>query len=91
MSQKNKQQSKNLPSDQQPYTFTDYLKINAIFWGFLVIVAVAVFITTGAKMDPVMGNVFFFIFAVFGGGFTAVSIFDYFYEKVASREDTGDN
>ncbi len=88
MSQKNKEQVKD---GNAPYTLIDYVKINAIFWAFLVVVAIAVFITTGAKMDPVMENVFFFIFAVFGGGFTLVSVFDYIYEKAASKDEKENN
>jgi hypothetical protein len=63
------------------FTFKDYFYINIFFWAFLLVVAVIVFFTTGAKMDPIMGNVFSFIFLVFGCGFTAVSIFDGVYEK----------
>jgi hypothetical protein len=48
---------------------------------------VIVFLTAGAKWDPIMANVFSFIFLVFGCGFTAVSIFDFFYEKAAAKNE----
>ncbi|MEI7542453.1 MAG: hypothetical protein WCJ94_04305 [bacterium] len=64
------------------FSIKDYVYINIFFWAFLVIVALVVFFTTGAKMDPIMENVFVFIFAVFGCGFTVVSIFDGVYEKL---------
>ena len=62
------------------FSFKDYFYINLFFWAFLLVVAIIVFFTTGAKMDPIMQNVFTFIFLVFGCGFTAVSVFDGIYE-----------
>jgi hypothetical protein len=84
---RNKDTKQNQPAqdDSGVYTFRDYFYINLIFWGFLTVVAVAVFFSTGAKMDPVIENVFTFIYMVFGLGFTAVSIFDALYEKVAGQ------
>ena len=80
--------NKNREQQQAPvqkasdeFTFKDYFYVNIFFWAFLLLVAVIVFFTTGAKMDPIMTNVFTFIFLVFGGGFTAVSVFDGLYEK----------
>jgi hypothetical protein len=61
------------------FSIKDYLVINAVFWAFLLVIAVIVFITAGGKWDPIMSNVFSFIFLVFGCGFTAVSVFDYIY------------
>jgi type III secretory pathway component EscU len=69
------------------FTIKDYLVINVIFWAFLLAVAVIVFLTTGAKWDPIMGSVFMFIFLVFGGGFSAVSVFDYVYERIAKKNE----
>jgi hypothetical protein len=74
-----KQQTSGKNTDQ--FTFKDYFYINVFFWAFLFVVAIIVFFSTGAKMDPIMQNVFTFIFLVFGCGFTAVSVFDAVYEK----------
>ena len=75
------QSSDKTDKSQAEFSFKDYFYINLFFWAFLFVVAVIVFFTTGAKMDPIMQNVFTFIFLVFGCGFTAVSIFDAVYEK----------
>jgi hypothetical protein len=65
------------------FTLKDYFYVNIMFWAFLLVVALIVFFTTGAKWDPIMQNVFTFIFLVFGLGFTGVSIFDAIYEKLS--------
>jgi uncharacterized membrane protein len=89
---KNKNQSQQ-PQQKQPaekageYSIKDYIIINAVFWAFLLVIAVIVFITAGGKWDPIMSNVFSFIFLVFGCGFTAVSVFDYVYEKAAKKNE----
>ena len=36
------------------FSIKDYVYINIFFWAFLVIVALVVFFTTGAKMDPIL-------------------------------------
>ncbi len=90
---KDKQQQK---PKQQPagageeYTVKDYVYINIFFWAFLFVVAMVVFFTTGAKFDAIMQNVFMFIFLVFGLGFTAVSVFDYIYEKTAKKNENAE-
>ena len=76
----NQQQQAPVQKASDEFTFKDYFYINIMFWAFLFVVAVIVFFTTGAKMDPIMQNVFTFIFLVFGCGFTAVSVFDGLYE-----------
>jgi hypothetical protein len=76
-----KQQQAPAQKANDEFSFKDYFYINLFFWAFLLVVALIVFFTTGAKMDPIMENVFTFIFLVFGCGFTAVSIFDGIYEK----------
>jgi hypothetical protein len=83
----NKETKQNQPAKQESGAFSlkDYFYINIFFWAFLVAVSVIVFFSTGAKMDPIMENVFTFIFLVFGLGFTAVSIFDAVYERVAKN------
>ena len=60
--------------------FRTYLFVNLIFWSFLVAIAVAVYISTGAQWDGVMKSVMKFLFLVVGGGFTLVSIFDAIYD-----------
>lgn len=87
---KDAKQNQQIRPDSGKYTFRDYFYINLIFWGFLTVVALIVFFSTGAKMDPmdpVIENVFSFIYLVFGLGFTAVSVFDALYEKVAGHDD----
>ena len=85
---KNQQPQQKQPAEKQgEYTLKDYLVINAVFWVFLLVIAVIVFITSGGKWDPIMSNVFSFIFLVFGCGFTAVSVFDYVYERIAKKNE----
>jgi uncharacterized membrane-anchored protein len=82
------QKEKQVEAEKEDFTLKDYFYINLFFWGFLVVLSIIVFFTTGGQMDPVMENVFLFIFAVFGGGFTFVSLFDFIYEKVAKKNET---
>lgn len=67
--------------------FRTYLLVNLIFWAFLVAIAVAVYISTGAQWDGVMKSVVKFLFLVVGGGFTLVSVFDALYEAYYGDED----
>lgn len=85
MAKENKQQQK------EEYTIKDYLYINIGFWLFLCAVALGVFVSTGAKMDPVMQNVMAFVFLVLGGGFTAVSVFDFIFDRVAGTKNEQSN
>jgi len=78
-------QNQQASAESGAFSLKDYFYVNLFFWGFLLVVAVIVFFSTGAKMDPIMENVFTFIFLVFGLGFTAVSVFDAVYEKVAKK------
>ena len=88
MSKKKKdKKEKSQAGEREEFTIKDYAVINAIFWGFLILLAIVVFLTTGGKMDPVLSNVFAFIFIVFGLGFTAVSAFDFFYERIAKKNE----
>jgi hypothetical protein len=84
---RNREIKQNQPEKQDSGAFAlkDYFYINIFFWAFLVVVSVIVFFSTGAKWDPIMENVFTFIFLVFGLGFTAVSVFDAVYERVAKN------
>ncbi|HRU38313.1 MAG TPA: hypothetical protein P5511_00440 [Candidatus Goldiibacteriota bacterium] len=81
------QQQKPQHQEEGTYTIKDYLVINAVFWVFLLILAFAVFLSAGGKWDPIMANVFTFIFLVFGCGFTAVSFFDFFYERISAKNE----
>jgi glucan phosphoethanolaminetransferase (alkaline phosphatase superfamily) len=81
------QAQKTGESKKGEFSLKDYFYINLFFWAFLVVIAVLVFITTGSKWDPIMGNMFSFIFLVFGCGFTAVSAFDYIYERIAKKNE----
>ncbi len=74
--------------------FQEYLYVNLIFWGFLVLLCIAVYVDCavsgvvkfGEAPDEVMKQVFKFILLVFGLGFTAVSVFDALYDKFAGPE-----
>ena len=88
MSKKKKdKKDKSQAPAREEFSLKDYMLINAFFWGFLILLAIVVFLTTGGKMDPVLQNVFLFIFLVFGCGFTAVSIFDFLYERIAKKNE----
>ncbi len=81
---KNKETKQAAPvKEGGEFTFKDYFYVNLMFWGFLLVVALIVYFTAGAKWDPIMQNVFTFIFLVFGLGFTGVSVFDAIYEKLS--------
>jgi len=75
--------------------FEEYLYVNLIFWGFLVLLCVAVYVDCaisgvikfGDAPDEVMAQVFRFILLVFGLGFTAVSVFDALYDRFAGPEE----
>lgn len=67
-----------------------YLYVNLLFWGMLVVVGVAVFVSTGAQWDPVMASVMKFLFLVVGGCFTLVSILDAFYEKIFGEDEASE-
>lgn len=69
------------PADQKPTAFQEYFYANLLFWGFLVIAALISFFTCGGVWDDVTSGVMEFLFVIMGGGFTLVSILDYFYEK----------
>ncbi|HPD18378.1 MAG TPA: hypothetical protein PLF61_01810 [Candidatus Goldiibacteriota bacterium] len=86
-----KKQAQKSDAGKDEFTIKDYFYINVIFFAFLFVIAIIVFITAGGKWDPVMESAFGFIFIVFGGGFVAVSIFDYLYEKYAGKKDENQN
>lgn len=83
------------PVAAQTSTFMEYVYVNLIFWGFLVLLCVAVYvdcalskvISFGDAPDEVMKQVFKFILLVFGLGFTAVSVFDWLYDRYAGEQD----
>ena len=65
--------------------FQEYFYANLYFWGLLPVVAVISFFACGAVWDDVTSGAMEFLFIVMGGGFTFVSILDYFYEKNLSK------
>jgi len=65
-------------SDHSPRV---YFQANFVAWGFLLVLAVAAFFICGGVWDDVTTGVLEFIFIVLGGGFTLVSLLDFFYEK----------
>jgi len=84
----NKEQKKQPQKiEKEKFTLKDYFYINVIFFAFLFIIAIVVFVTAGGKWDPVIESALGFIFLVFGGGFAAVSIFDYLYERFAGKDE----
>jgi len=84
----NKEQKKQPQKiEKEKFTLKDYFYINVIFFAFLFIIAIVVFVTSGGKWDPVIESALGFIFLVFGGGFAAVSIFDYLYERFAGKDE----
>jgi hypothetical protein len=71
--------------ENNPVSFQEYLYANLFFWGVLLVVAVISFFTCGAVWDDVTSGAMEFLFVIMGGGFTFVSVLDYFYEiKIAS-------
>ena len=61
-------------------SFQEYFYANLFFWGVLIVVAMISFFTCGAVWDDVTSGAMEFLFVIMGGGFTFVSILDYFYE-----------
>ena len=70
---------------EQLSPFAEYLYANLYFWGLLAVVAVISFFACGAVWDDVTSGAMEFLFIVMGGGFTFVSVLDYFYEKNLSK------
>jgi len=58
------------------YSGKDYLLVNLIVWAILVVVGAITYF--GIDRAPVIP----FLLAVVGGGFTAVSIYDYLFDRV---------
>ncbi len=69
--------------------FQETLYANLMFWGFLACAAVLGFFLCGSVWDDVTEGVMEFLFFILGGGFTLVSVIDYFYEKNASQGKAG--
>jgi lipopolysaccharide export LptBFGC system permease protein LptF len=79
---------KNIPANSP--NLKAYLQANLAAWVFVFVLAVAAFFICGAVWDDVTTGVLEFIFVVLGGGFTLVSLLDFFYEKSmgpGGRED----
>lgn len=90
-----KNQPKKAPATVAPAgtSFQEYVTVNLIFWGFLVVLCLAVYVdcvisgvVKFGESDEVINQVFKFILLVFGGGFTAVSVFDALYDRFAEPE-----
>jgi len=72
-------------TENNSVSFQEYFYANLFFWGVLVVVAGISFFTCGAVWDDVTSGAIEFLFVIMGGGFTVVSILDYFYEiKIAA-------
>lgn len=80
MADTNKNQGPKI-AEQKLTKFQEYLYANLLFWGFLLAVAIVSFFTCGGVWDDVTSGVMEFIFVIMGGGFTLVSVLDYFYES----------
>ena len=86
------------PVAQTTSKFAEYAYVNLIFWGFLLLLCAAVYVDCawcgvikfGESPDEVMTQVFKFILLVFGLGFTAVSVFDWVYDRYAGEEETAE-
>jgi len=83
MSDKNK--GPKVP-EKEMTPFMEYFWANVLFWGFLAVLALATYVVTGGIWDDVMRKTLKFIFGVFGGGFTLVSVLDFLYDKYVSTE-----
>ncbi len=83
------------PIVPQTSKLMEYVYVNLIFWGFLVVLCIAVYVDCavsgvikfGDAPDEVMKQVFKFILLVFGLGFSAVSVFDWLYDRYAGDEE----
>ncbi len=83
------------PVAAQTSPLMEYVQVNLMFWGFLVLLCIAVYVDCavsgvikfGDGPDEVMKQVFKFILLVFGLGFTAVSVFDWLYDKYAGDDE----
>lgn len=78
------------PIEVSPVSFQEYFYANLFFWAVLAVAAIISFFTCGAVWDDVTSGTMEFLFVIMGGGFTLVSVLDYFYEiKIAgtSREN----
>ena len=70
---------------KEPTVFGEYFYVNLVFWAFLAVVAVLAYFICGAVWDEVTSGVLEFLVVILGGGFTLVSVLDYFYEKNVSK------
>jgi len=69
------------PSASQRYGGRDYIIVNLVLWAVLLVLGLfTYFVIDKAPVVP-------FLVAVVGGGFSVVSVFDYFYDRISSRSD----
>ncbi len=81
---------KGSPSDGSASKGSSYLLANLLWYAFLVLVAIATFLTTGRVFDDVFVDVLKFLFILMGGGFTLATFLDIFYERVYVSKDAGE-
>jgi uncharacterized membrane-anchored protein len=72
---------KNKTTEAVSNHFQDYLYANLFFWGLLVVAGIVTYFACGAIWDDVTQGALEFLFVIMGGGFTLVSVIDYFYES----------
>ncbi|MEK7475924.1 MAG: hypothetical protein AAB152_09885 [Candidatus Coatesbacteria bacterium] len=86
------------PIAPQTSKLMEYVYVNLIFWGFLVLLCLAVYVDCavsgvvkfGDAPDEVMWQVCKFILLVFGLGFSAVSVFDWLYDRYAGDQEAAE-
>jgi hypothetical protein len=72
---------------ERPMTaFQETFWANVMVWGFLAGIALVTYVVTGGVWDDVTRQTLKFIFGIFGGGFTLVSVLDALYDKYVSTE-----
>ncbi len=65
----------DLNKEDEILPFKDYLKLNLIMWAFCIVVSGTAYILTDA------GEVIGFLFGFLAVGFSAVSIYDWLFDK----------
>ncbi|NUP90799.1 MAG: hypothetical protein HUU25_13435 [Candidatus Sumerlaeia bacterium] len=69
--------------DDQPFSVADYLVVNALFIGFVLVLYVAML-----SLFPDTGGLTFF-FAVIIFGFIGVSVYDYLFDRLSGPPGDG--
>jgi hypothetical protein len=76
--------------DSKPTALQETFYANLLFWAFLAVLAILTYAFTGAVWDDIMIQTIKFIFLVFGGGFTLVSVLDLLYDRYVAGESRPD-